>query len=93
MKSATGLALTLSAGAVTWAVRGVSVMASMLSSMPLWKGFDPLPLLSAKKVSRTRDEDQVNPLPDDDRIAEELAAKLLNTKASSEERPQGEDVI
>ncbi len=75
VKSATGLSLTLSIGAVSWAIRGTTIMASMLSSMPLWKGFDPLPLLSARKLSRTRDEQDDDVMSDDDLITDERIAK------------------
>ncbi len=91
VKSATGLALTLSAGAVTWAIRGTSVMASMLSSMPLWKGFDPLPLLSARTLSKNRDEDGNDELSGDERVADERAAKLLDTSDPSTAASQHQD--
>jgi hypothetical protein len=55
-KSTTGMTLTLSAGIVTWALRGGSVLASMLSSMPLWKGFDPLPVITGTRKHDTEDD-------------------------------------
>jgi hypothetical protein len=55
-KSATGMTLTFSAGIVTWALRGGSVLASMLSSMPLWKGFDPLPIITGSRKHETEDD-------------------------------------
>ena len=48
-KSATGMTLTLTAGIATWALRGGSIIAGMISSMPLWKGFDPLPIIAASR--------------------------------------------
>jgi hypothetical protein len=41
--SFTGMAL--SAGFVAWLLRGTSLLASFLASMPAWRHFDPLPVL------------------------------------------------
>jgi hypothetical protein len=73
-KSATGMTLTLSAGIVTWALRGGSVLAGMLSSMPLWRGIDPLPLIDD---ARREKQDRAGGYETDDthgseRVAEEL---------------------
>ena len=65
-KSATGLGTTLSAGIVTWALRGSSMLASMLSAVPTWRAFDPLPVFSVTK--RKKDEDD-STLVDEDNIA------------------------
>ena len=43
---ATGVTGTLTAGFVTWALRGGSLMASIISVAPLWREFDPMPILS-----------------------------------------------
>ena len=45
--AATGMALTAFTGYVIWVMRGGSLLASLLSSVPIWKGFDPLPVLSS----------------------------------------------
>jgi len=50
--TAAGLAVTATAGYVLWCLRGGSLLASMLSSIPLWRWFDPLPILE----SRDKDE-------------------------------------
>jgi hypothetical protein len=42
-----GLSVMASAGYVIWAVRGVSLMSSFLSSVPIWRFIDPLPILGA----------------------------------------------
>ncbi len=49
VKIMAGSTLTASAGVVTWLLRGGSLLASLLSTMPLWKGFDPLPILASKE--------------------------------------------
>ena len=43
-----GTSFVLSAGLLTWALRGVSLLASVAATLPAWQGFDPLPMLSAK---------------------------------------------
>jgi hypothetical protein len=56
LTSFTGAAL--SAGFVAWILRGGSLVASFLVSMPAWRHFDPLPVLKAnKRDRRTRDRE------------------------------------
>ena len=87
-KSASGLALSLSAGVVTWALQGGSVLASMLSSVPLWKGFDPLPIIAKSKKSEPDDETTgtSNALND-----EQNAARLLDTTSTGAGENNGHD--
>ena len=44
--SSTGVAL--SAGIVAWVLRSGALMTSLISTIPLWKGYDPLPILAPK---------------------------------------------
>jgi hypothetical protein len=44
----------LSAGFVAWILRGGSLLASFLVSMPAWRHFDPLPVLGAGKGNRRK---------------------------------------
>jgi hypothetical protein len=53
-----GGSFVLSAGFLTWALRGASLLASVAASMPAWQGFDPLPILAAKKRDKKKDEDE-----------------------------------
>jgi hypothetical protein len=41
-----------SVGFVSWILRGGSLMASFLSSVPLFREFDPLPIITSKKKSK-----------------------------------------
>jgi VCBS repeat-containing protein len=50
--SSSGVALT--AGIVAWALRSGALMTSLISTIPLWKGYDPLPILTY------RDDDDEN---------------------------------
>ncbi|NOQ69753.1 MAG: tandem-95 repeat protein, partial [Gammaproteobacteria bacterium] len=42
--SSSGVALT--AGVVAWVLRGGALMSSLMSTVPLWKAYDPLPILA-----------------------------------------------
>ena len=48
----------LSAGFLTWALRGASLLASVAASLPAWQGFDPLPILAAKKRDKKVNEEE-----------------------------------
>ncbi|NLX05172.1 MAG: cadherin-like domain-containing protein, partial [Phycisphaerae bacterium] len=41
----TGVSLLLSAGYVTWCLRAASLLTSLLATTPLWRWFDPVPIL------------------------------------------------
>jgi hypothetical protein len=65
-----GATLSLTAGILAWTLRGGALAATLLSSMPIWKGFDPLPVLAAarKKYRKAADstmDDAENELIDD----------------------------
>jgi hypothetical protein len=47
----TGLG-TLVVGFVTWLFRGVSLLSSFMTSLPLWRSFDLLPILDTKKKEK-----------------------------------------
>ena len=47
--AAKGISLTLFAGTVKWYLKAGSLLASLLSSLPLWTPFDPLPVLSMSR--------------------------------------------
>ncbi|MCB1850542.1 MAG: tandem-95 repeat protein, partial [Gammaproteobacteria bacterium] len=49
-EAAVGVTLSLSAGVVSWVLRTGSLMASFMSVVPMWKQFDPLPILGAGLV-------------------------------------------
>ena len=54
--TATGLTVSFTVGYVTWLLRAGYLSASLLSVLPLWREFDPLPVLAtnAKKTGKTR---------------------------------------
>ena len=56
---ATGSGVVLSAGYVGWILRGGMLASMLFSSMPMWRGFDPLPLLAVRKArKRKREKDK-----------------------------------
>lgn len=51
-----GNTASVSAGYIVWALQGGFLVSRMLSSIPLWKGFDPLPVIDTKKTVYELDE-------------------------------------
>ena len=55
--------VAITVGYVVWSLRGASLLASLLTSMPLWRTLDPLPILEnrakvlVKKKKRRQDRD------------------------------------
>jgi hypothetical protein len=77
-----GTSFVLSAGFLTWALRGASLLASVAASLPAWQGFDPLPVLAAKKrKEKDEDVDDDDEKKDDD-WQEKRIQRLLDPMAS-----------
>jgi hypothetical protein len=51
--------MALSAGFVAWLLRGGSLVASFLVSMPAWRHFDPLPVLGMPDRDRRKRDHKV----------------------------------
>ncbi len=54
MDTLVGVTMSLSAGFVSWVLKSGSLMAGLMSSMPLWKQFDPLPILGAAMIKKRK---------------------------------------
>jgi hypothetical protein len=54
--SAGGIVLTV--GYISWILRGGALAATLLSTMPLWRQFDPLPLLAARRKRRDKKDSE-----------------------------------
>ncbi|MFK8020274.1 MAG: hypothetical protein AB8B86_10925 [Pseudomonadales bacterium] len=52
--------VALSSGVVAWMLRGGSLMASLLTSLPAWKSFDPLPIIAKKSRDSDSEESDDN---------------------------------
>ena len=76
--AATGLGASVFAGYVIWAFRGSSLVLGALTAMPMWRCFDPLPVLMGHdKKRRDRDEAKStgNDLDKDEIKVKELLGK------------------
>jgi hypothetical protein len=77
--------LALSVGAIWWATRAAGVITSLLSSLPAWRNFDPLPVLQ-----RDEEEEDVWARTDDvdsEGAAEEAAEEAAVTETFSKVMP------
>jgi hypothetical protein len=65
-----GITLSLTVGFVSWLLRAGSLFASFMSIAPLWKQFDPLPVLGAAKKKK----EDLEPEDEKDAKMEEIFA-------------------
>jgi hypothetical protein len=65
-----GLTLSMTVGFVSWLLRAGSLLASFMSVAPLWKQFDPLPVLGAAKKKK----EDLEPEDEKDAKVEEIFA-------------------
>ncbi|MGB5727602.1 MAG: hypothetical protein WBM52_10370, partial [Thiogranum sp.] len=66
--TATGLTVSFTVGYVSWLLRAGYLSASLMSVLPLWREFDPLPVLAAttrKKKGKSADDDKDSPQTND----------------------------
>ncbi|MHB8973083.1 MAG: cadherin domain-containing protein, partial [Pirellulaceae bacterium] len=54
----TAAATAFSVGYIVWLIRGGSLFASLLASLPAWSAFDPLPILDSSATSDKEDDDE-----------------------------------
>jgi hypothetical protein len=73
LQSVTFGTFALSAGYVVWLLRAGVLSASLLSSAPLWRQIDPLPVLSARAQRRDTDQEEAS----DDDPRENRLSKLF----------------
>jgi hypothetical protein len=52
-----GSSLLLTTGLISWVLRGGALASALLSTLPLWRGMDPLPLLAGRKKKTESQED------------------------------------
>jgi hypothetical protein len=48
VRTVSQVAMAMTAGYVVWSLRGASLLASLLTSIPLWRSLDPLPILETR---------------------------------------------
>ena len=88
--SAIATSVGLSAGYVVWMLKGGSLLASLLSSLPAWQLADPLAILVGKKEDEDEDDDSLETIIKDgsrrDEDKESKASELDNLKKESAKR-------
>ena len=72
-----GTSLVLTAGIVGWLLRGGALLSALLSTMPLWRGFDPLAVVMRPK---RRDEEEDEPLSNVDLMFGDARASKYSTR-------------
>ncbi len=88
VQATTGMAFTLSAGFVTWLLRAGTLGASLLSSMPLWRGFDPLPVVGFTAREHKRLKAAAGRLHKDEGKAHPDVERLFDRAAESASKPK-----
>ena len=81
--------IILTAGFASWVIRGSSLLASFLSTIPVWRGLDPLPILSAFKKNKEETEEEKESSKSSSSYFSEKV-KATNTKDINSD-PQGRD--
>jgi hypothetical protein len=60
--------LSVTSGLIAWLLRGGTLAASFVSAMPLWKGMDPLPVLTKHEEDDEAGDEDKNELSADKRV-------------------------
>jgi len=78
--------VVLTAGVVAWILRSGALLSSLMSTIPLWKGYDPLPILAYKDDDEEK-EDEIH----EDKIPTSLE-ELQKLKKLKEKKAKEIDV-
>jgi hypothetical protein len=74
-------------GCVTWALRGLSLLASFMTTLPLWRSFDPLPILDAEEKKQHDLASQEGQGEQDADKYEEQVQALFDSDDTPQEKP------
>jgi hypothetical protein len=85
-QAATGVTFTLSAGFITWLLRAGSLVTSLLTSMPMWRGFDPLPVLMAGRTDRKRLMSAIRRQEEAEELEQPSVSKVLESQPKKRRR-------
>jgi hypothetical protein len=77
--AATGFAASVLVGYVVWAFRAASLLLGALSALPMWRCFDPLPVLLGKDKKRDEDEKKKPGEPEPE-VDEKQIRELLDSQ-------------
>jgi hypothetical protein len=89
---ASGIGSTFFVGYVMWALRGTSLLASALASLPVWRCFDPLTVLPAAKRRRRKhdtEREDIEKAPDNEENVEELFSPVQGPRRQSDVKGTG----
>ena len=79
------LTASLTAGIVSWVLRGGSLLASLMSTVPLLNRFDPLPIIKQREEREDVDEDDAT-----DDVEKKHAKRVDRLFAGQQPDGQGE---
>ncbi|VAW76349.1 hypothetical protein MNBD_GAMMA13-57, partial [hydrothermal vent metagenome] len=92
MAATRGIVWTFSAGFLTWMLRAGSLLATALSSMPMWRWIDPLPILPVKRRERDKRKKKMQAEAEQEaRAYSGMAAVLDGTDNKTEKTRSRED--
>ena len=87
-----GATWSLSAGFVAWILRGGSLIAAAMSSIPLWKGLDPLPIIAMSKHDRKKlEEEKLVDKQEEDSLQQEIGEMIDGAKLADKSATQDKD--
>ena len=55
-----GSGLLLTTGLISWVLRGGALASTLLSTLPLWRGMDPLPMLAGRKKKKKKKKGSIS---------------------------------
>ena len=90
-KAIVGGTLVLSVGLATWVLRGGSILASALTTMPLWKGFDPLPVLPLSRKERHKKIREVRTIEDEENMENKEVTELFDAGKAEQTKNDRKD--
>jgi hypothetical protein len=79
--------LALSAGLVALAARGSSLVAMLLSALPMWRKIDPLVLLGLTREERRRREEEMRRASESETREAREASEMLDRSSHRDEDP------
>ncbi len=74
-----GVSVSLAAGVVSYLLKAGSLMSSFLSTVPIWKGFDPVAIMFGPKKKKKKDTEQENE-QQPDTVASQKAENMFSEK-------------
>lgn len=79
IKTISTATVSISVGVATWVLRGGSLLASWLTSIPFWKEFDLLPVLSLTGAQRRAKMEEVRKEEADEGVKNKVVAELFDS--------------